>query len=428
MSVTLEFFTTLAWRDERLSFQHLTPGKETPVPATQADRMWIPDFQLDLEGGQPKVLDEKVMITTANNATLPASDISRNRKRPHSDSPVHREVRLFLQPPHLPLRQAGVQHQPPALPRLPGPGQLLARGLDRDLHRPRGTRSLYGQGVAFRSTDDARTELSLGFELHRRQGVILLSTFVPSVLLLLVSWAALFLKDLNVSANLSLTNLLVLYTLFSNLLRSVPDTAAVKMIDIWFFFAISLLFLNIMVIIFLDYVAGFFLNAQTERAPRTRVSKRYERIMSLNHVTEILSFDWLFSIFGFSTKVIKTRNSCTRSSFLPRNHEEEEGENQGKQVAEGRSDLTGRRIERYLRAGQWNPRTSPLSAVYISATLEHILRRILAQSMAWADAMKRVRITPLFIALAVKADPDLNDLLGNTMFKDGRPAEFVAVF
>ncbi|ROT79966.1 histone H2A [Penaeus vannamei] len=86
------------------------------------------------------------------------------------------------------------------------------------------------------------------------------------------------------------------------------------------------------------------------------------------------------------------------------------------------------RIERYLRAGQWNPRTSPLSAVYISATLEHILRRILAQSMAWADAMKRVRITPLFIALAVKADPDLNDLLGNTMFKDGRPAEFVAVF
>lgn len=138
------------------------------------------------------------------------------------------------------------------------------------------------KGVAFRSTDDARTELSLGFELHRRQGVILLSTFVPSVLLLLVSWAALFLKDLNVSANLSLTNLLVLYTLFSNLLRSVPDTAAVKMIDIWFFFAISLLFLNIMVIIFLDYVAGFFLDAQTGTSPKdTSLEKIRERIMSL---------------------------------------------------------------------------------------------------------------------------------------------------
>lgn len=74
-----------------------------------------------------------------------------------------------------------------------------------------------------------------------------------------------------------------------------------------------------------------------------------------NHVTEILSFDWLFSIFGFSTKVIKTRNSCTRSSFLPRNHEEEEGENQGKQGAEGRSDLTGRPHRALLEGGAVEP-------------------------------------------------------------------------
>nr|XP_027223348.1 histone H2A.v1-like [Penaeus vannamei] len=180
--------------------------------------------------------------------------------------------------------------------------------------------------------------------------------------------------------------------------------------------------------IFIFIYTSHLYRTQRDWSQKSRAIRSHVLIGCRNHVTEILSFDWLFSIFGFSTKVIKTRNSCTRSSFLPRNHEEEEGENQGKQVAEGRSDLTGRRIERYLRAGQWNPRTSPLSAVYISATLEHILRRILAQSMAWADAMKRVRITPLFIALAVKADPDLNDLLGNTMFKDGRPAEFVAVF
>ncbi|XP_047491440.1 histone H2AX-like [Penaeus chinensis] len=83
------------------------------------------------------------------------------------------------------------------------------------------------------------------------------------------------------------------------------------------------------------------------------------------------------------------------------------------------------RIERYLRAGQWNPRTSPLSAVYIAAALEHVLRRILALSMAWADAMHRVRITPLIVALAVRADPELNALLGDAMFKDARPAEYV---
>ncbi|XP_037792845.1 probable histone H2A.3 [Penaeus monodon] len=83
------------------------------------------------------------------------------------------------------------------------------------------------------------------------------------------------------------------------------------------------------------------------------------------------------------------------------------------------------RMERQLRAGQWNPRTSPVSAVYIAAALEHVLRRILAQSMAWADAMQRVRVTPLFVALAVKADPELDALLGDVMFKDARPADYI---
>lgn len=77
------------------------------------------------------------------------------------------------------------------------------------------------------------------------------------------------------------------------------------------------------------------------------------------------------------------------------------------------------RIERYLRTGQWNPRTSPLSAVYLSAALETILRRILSLAIIWTDAMKRIRITPLFIALAIKADPALKALLSEAMFKDG---------
>ncbi|XP_063593071.1 histone H2A-like [Penaeus indicus] len=83
------------------------------------------------------------------------------------------------------------------------------------------------------------------------------------------------------------------------------------------------------------------------------------------------------------------------------------------------------RIERRLRTGQWNPRTSPIAAVYIAAAVEHVLRRILALSMVWAEAMERVRVTPLFVALAVKADPELDALLGDAMFKDGGAAEYV---
>ncbi|XP_047490876.1 gamma-aminobutyric acid receptor subunit delta-like [Penaeus chinensis] len=99
-----------------------------------------------------------------------------------------------------------------------------------------------------------KNQLRCEFELHRRQGVILLTTFLPSVLLLSVSWATLFvkLKDLNVRAIMSLTTLLVLYTLFAQLSSSLPSTAAIKLIDIWFFFIIFLLFSNIMVHIFAE--------------------------------------------------------------------------------------------------------------------------------------------------------------------------------
>ncbi|XP_045118539.1 gamma-aminobutyric acid receptor subunit beta-like [Portunus trituberculatus] len=95
----------------------------------------------------------------------------------------------------------------------------------------------------------AENSLRVEFELHRRQGVIMLSTFLPSGLLLLVSWATLFVQvtALNVRAIMSLTTLLVLYTLFSNMSNSLPATASIKLIDVWFFFIIFLLFTNIVV-------------------------------------------------------------------------------------------------------------------------------------------------------------------------------------
>ncbi|XP_050691585.1 gamma-aminobutyric acid receptor subunit beta-like [Eriocheir sinensis] len=94
-----------------------------------------------------------------------------------------------------------------------------------------------------------QSSLRVDFELHRRQGVIMLSTFLPSGLLLLVSWATLFvgIKEMNVRCIMSLTTLLVLYTLFSNMSRSLPATASIKLIDVWFFFIIFLLFANIVV-------------------------------------------------------------------------------------------------------------------------------------------------------------------------------------
>lgn len=117
--------------------------------------------------------------------------------------------------------------------------------------------SLYTISNVHFDPESMRYHLGVVFELCRRQGLVLMTTFIPSMLLLLVSWATLFIKleALNVRTGMALTTLLVLYTLFANFSRSVPQTDVVKLVDIWFFFIIMLLFLNIMIHIFVDYVA-----------------------------------------------------------------------------------------------------------------------------------------------------------------------------
>ncbi|XP_071540379.1 uncharacterized protein [Panulirus ornatus] len=86
--------------------------------------------------------------------------------------------------------------------------------------------------------------LSVEFELSRRWTVIMMNLYFPTNMLLATGYATLFLNvaDQGDRLTLSLTTLLVLYTLFNNSSASLPVTAYVKMIDMWFLYCISLLF------------------------------------------------------------------------------------------------------------------------------------------------------------------------------------------
>ncbi|XP_047487901.1 uncharacterized protein LOC125038469 [Penaeus chinensis] len=54
----------------------------------------------------------------------------------------------------------------------------------------------------------------------------------------------------------SLTTLLVLYTLYGNASEALPATAYVKMIDVWFFFCIFLLFFVIVVHVIAEHLVN----------------------------------------------------------------------------------------------------------------------------------------------------------------------------
>ena len=75
--------------------------------------------------------------------------------------------------------------------------------------------------------------------MNRRIINEVLTTYLPTVLILFIVYATTFFKPFYFEAvvTVNLTSLLVLTTLFISVSKSLPPTAYVKMIDIWLIFS-----------------------------------------------------------------------------------------------------------------------------------------------------------------------------------------------
>lgn len=73
MAITLEFWLSLTWTDDRLKLRHLNEKKkDTILSEGDAKKVWRPRYQVvNLEGGQKELLSNNLMIRSANNATTP---------------------------------------------------------------------------------------------------------------------------------------------------------------------------------------------------------------------------------------------------------------------------------------------------------------------------------------------------------------------
>ncbi|XP_064111553.1 glycine receptor subunit alpha-4-like [Macrobrachium nipponense] len=104
------------------------------------------------------------------------------------------------------------------------------------------------------SNDTRLSMVQVGFKLTRRYTLIVLSIYLPSLMLLAIGYTTLYveLQLLEVRLQVALTTLLVLYTFFSQTSSSLPQTAYVKQIDMWFFFCTIFLFIIIVIHVFVD--------------------------------------------------------------------------------------------------------------------------------------------------------------------------------
>ncbi|XP_042864353.1 uncharacterized protein LOC122248401 [Penaeus japonicus] len=167
------------------------------------------------------------------------------------------------------------------------------------------------QNIAFHlGTRSDYAVMEVTFDLERRWSLLVLTIFMPTFLLLGIGYGTLYiqLKAFQVRAIMTLTTLLVLYTLFNQVSAALPDTAYIKMIDMWFFFCIFLIFSVIVVHITVERLEpGEARPAKTlrvsplnERCPEGSWLSRIKRITATQvlGVSRTIVFPLIVSVFA----------------------------------------------------------------------------------------------------------------------------------
>lgn len=72
MAIDVEFTVSITWRDDRLSFQHLSTLRKKFISKRIVNKLWTPRYQiLNLVDAKYKLLDNVVVLPTAEGAELP---------------------------------------------------------------------------------------------------------------------------------------------------------------------------------------------------------------------------------------------------------------------------------------------------------------------------------------------------------------------
>ena len=92
--------------------------------------------------------------------------------------------------------------------------------------------------LVHRNTSNISKGIKMMLTLQRKLMNEMMTTYLPSVLLMLITWATTFFKPYFFEAALSvnLTTMLVMTTIFISVMQMLPATAYVKMVDIWLIF------------------------------------------------------------------------------------------------------------------------------------------------------------------------------------------------
>ena len=95
--------------------------------------------------------------------------------------------------------------------------------------------------------EERKEQVHMVINLKRKIQTELLTTYLPTLLLLSITYATTFFKPIYFEASLTvnLTIMLVMTTIFTSKIEELPPTSDMKMIDIWLIFCLVVPFLEV---------------------------------------------------------------------------------------------------------------------------------------------------------------------------------------
>ena len=109
--------------------------------------------------------------------------------------------------------------------------------------------------LVHRNGTNNKDGVKMTITLQRKLMNELMTTYLPSVLLMLITWATTFFKPYFFEAALSvnLTTMLVMTTIFISVMQMLPATAYVKMVDVWLIFGQLVPFAEVVILTAMEY-------------------------------------------------------------------------------------------------------------------------------------------------------------------------------
>jgi hypothetical protein len=109
--------------------------------------------------------------------------------------------------------------------------------------------------LVHRNDSNSMEGVKMTITMQRKLMNELMTTYLPSVLLMLITWATTFFKPYFFEAALSvnLTTMLVMTTIFISVMQMLPATAYVKMVDVWLIFGQLVPFAEVVLLTAMEY-------------------------------------------------------------------------------------------------------------------------------------------------------------------------------